>query len=122
MATKEKHVEKADRNASFAKSLPLDNQANIDWAVTALFYSGLHYVEAYLEKNGTSAHLHDTHGKRDRLMVMDSTLKRVQREYTDLKNFSLMARYECSTMTSTEVTDEAIPALEAIKKAIQKVI
>ncbi len=122
MATKEKHVEKADRNAAFAKALRLDNPVNIDWAFTALFYSGLHYIDAYFEKVGLAPHLHDTHGKRDKMMVLDSTLKPIRNEYFDLKNFGRAARYECGPLKASEVTDDAIPALEAIRTHIQKVL
>ena len=76
-------------------------------------------MEAYFAKVGTLPHLHDTHSKREKLVVTDSKLRTVQREYFDLKNFSLIARYECRSIKAKEVTTEAVPALDAIKKHIK---
>jgi hypothetical protein len=122
MATQQEHVAKADNNAAFAKSLDLKSQVNVDWALTALFYSGMHYVEAYLAKIQALPHTHDTHGKRDKFFVFDAKLKKVSHEYFDLKNFGLKARYDCRAIKASEVTKEAIPALETIKKHIQGII
>jgi hypothetical protein len=119
MATQQEHVAKADNNAAFAKALDLKSQAGIDWALTALFYSGVHYVDAYLEKIGAQPHTHDTHGKREQHVVMDGKLKRVRNEYFDLKNFGRTARYACAVTKANKVTDEAIPALEKIKNHIK---
>ena len=40
------HITKADGNPAFALLLKLDQQPNIDWALVALFYAAMHYVEA----------------------------------------------------------------------------
>jgi len=85
MATKEQHVDKADRNATFAKTLTLDTQTSIEWAFTSLFYSGMHYVEAYLAKNHVAPTLHDSHAKREKLIASTSELMSLHREYMDLK-------------------------------------
>jgi hypothetical protein len=122
MATKQEHVAKADNNAAFALGLDLKSQVNVDWALTALFYSGLHYVEAYFAKIGALPHTHETHGKRTKLIVFDSKLKTVSNEYFELQNFSRQARYDCGTIKATKVTSEAAPALETIKKHIKGIL
>ena len=122
MATKDRHIEKADRNAAFAEALPLDSEANIDWAATALFYSGLHYVEAYLEKIGLEPHQHNTHGKRDKIIVLDETLRPIHREYADLKNLSTITRYQCVSTRPSSIQDEALPALATIQQHIRKLL
>ena len=119
MATKDEHAAKADNNAAFARALELKSQINIDWALTALFYSGLHYVDAYLVKQGTLAHLFDTHAKRQRMIETDRSLKKVKNEYYDLKNLSIRARYFCHATKADKVTKDAIPALEIIKTHIK---
>ena len=55
-------------------SLPLDNQARIDWASIILFYAALHYVEAYLAKMGQHLRSHTT---RDLIVGKDSNLKKI---------------------------------------------
>jgi len=122
MATQKEHISKADNNASFAKSLELKSQVNIDWALTALFYSGVHYVDAYLEKIGSLPHMHDTHGKRDKLVVLDSNLNKIRNEYFDLKNFGIAARYYCRATKAEKVTKEAIPALEKLKAHLKEIM
>ncbi|MBS1823530.1 MAG: hypothetical protein JST61_16420 [Acidobacteria bacterium] len=119
MATSQEHVAKADNNAAFGKSLDLGSQCNIDWALTALFYSAVHYVDAYLANSGNPPHAYNTHGKRERFVATDSKLKRVNREYMDLKNFGINARYYCSVTKADKVTTEAIPALEAIRNHLR---
>ena len=119
MATKEQHAAKADNNVAFAKSIELKSQVNIDWALTALFYSGVHYVDAYLVKKGTLPHLYDTHAKREKMIETDSSLRTVKNEYYDLKHFGMNARYFCNITRADKVTGEALPALEAIQKHIK---
>jgi len=48
MPAKDEHLAKARGNESFALSLPLNSNSGVDWALVALFYSAMHYVEAYL--------------------------------------------------------------------------
>jgi hypothetical protein len=60
LPTKEEHIAKAEGNAAFALSLPLEDQARIDWALIALFYAAMHYVEAYLSTIGQHLRSHTT--------------------------------------------------------------
>ena len=122
MATKEEHFEKAHRNHIFARSLNLDNQTNLEWAFVALFYSGVHYVEAYCEKMHVHSHRHGSHTKREKLMALDSQLSEVYREYLDLKNFSILARYYCRPMTVSDFEEVALPAHETIRTKIQSIL
>lgn len=47
MPLKSEHLTKAQANEKFADSLDASVYPNADWALTALFYSAVHYVEAY---------------------------------------------------------------------------
>jgi hypothetical protein len=122
VASQTQHTEKADRNANFAVALDLSKQVNVEWAMTSLFYSSLHYVEAYCARVGFPDSVHNTHGKRDTLVGRDAVLRTIRNEYTDLKNFGLEARYECRAIPAKKVTDEAIPALNTIKSHIRQAL
>lgn len=106
---------KADGNASLALSLKLDNQSGIDWALTMLFYAAMHYVEAYLAR--TNVHLR-SHTTRDNAMSRDSSLRKVFREYADLKYFGYNARYEVAGFKAGDVTNVAAKHYATIKAAL----
>ena len=112
MPSKLEHVTKADGNAAFALSLTLDNQTRIDWALVALFYAALHYVEAYLA--GANQHLR-SHTTRDNVIGRDAYLKRIYFEYQDLKFYGFSARYEACAFRANDVTGIAVKAFEVIK-------
>lgn len=117
MPSKQEHITKADGNATFAGSLPLDNQSRIDWALVALFYAAMHYVEAYLATVGQHLKSHTT---RDNVIGRDSTLRGIFSEYQDLKYYSYNARYEMCGFTAGDVTNHAMKDFEAIKSHLLK--
>lgn len=112
MPSKDQHVAKADGSAALALSLVLDNQSRIDWALVILFYAAMHYVEAYLAKSGVHLRSHTT---RDNAMSRDSSLRKIFKEYSDLKYFGYNARYEISGFKPTDVTNTAAKHYAAIK-------
>lgn len=119
MPAQRDHIAKAEGNESFARSLPLDSAPRIDWALIALFYGGMHYVEAYLAR--TNVHLR-SHTARDYVVGRDAVLKRIFREYQDLKFYGYNARYEAYQFTHLDVTREAIPQFLAIKNYIRPLL
>lgn len=112
MPSKDQHVAKADGNAALALSLTLDNQSRIDWALVILFYAAMHYVEAYLAKSGVHLRNHTT---RDNAISRDSSLRKVFKEYSDLKYFGYNARYEIFGFKATDVIDKAAKHYAVIK-------
>ncbi len=52
MNSADEHIERAERNEGFAGALNRTNAIEADWAVTALFYAGLHYIDAYFLSTG----------------------------------------------------------------------
>lgn len=112
MPSKDQHVAKADGNATLALSLTLDNQSRIDWALVILFYAAMHYVEAYLAKSNVHLRSHTT---RDNAISRDSSLRKIFKEYADLKFFGYNARYEVFGFKATDVTDKAAKHFAAIK-------
>ena len=117
MPSKHEHITKAEGNASFAKSLSLDNQTRIDRALVVLFYAAMHYVEAYLAT--TRQHLR-SHAVRDRVLGTEPELKKVFKEYQDLKFCGYNARYEMYAFTPDDVTYQALKDFETIKGHLQK--
>lgn len=113
MPSKEEHITKADGNAAFAAAIPLNSQPRIDWALIALFYAAMHYVEAYLAVV-FNQHV-KSHTTRDSIVARDSNLKRIHAEYMDLKFFGYNARYEMYAFKATDFTDQALPKFQKIK-------
>jgi hypothetical protein len=108
------HIAKAEGNAAFALSLSLNKQADIDWALVAFFYAAIHYVEAYL---APAIHL-KSHETRDKYIGKEAHLRRIYKEYSNLKYFGYAARYEMCGFKAEDVNDEAAKDYETIKAHI----
>lgn len=119
MPAKPIHVAKAQGNEGFALSLSLDSQPKIDWALIALFYAAMHYVEAYLALTGQ--HLR-SHTHRDNVVGRDKNLKKIFREYQDLKYYGYAARYEPPQFTSKSFTIDALPQFNILKAHISTLL
>jgi hypothetical protein len=108
------HRERVVHNEQFTASL---RDPYWDWAVTATFYTALHYVEAYLAKKTPPIHS-QVHPDRDDNIRRDGVLKQVWSNYRDLKNQSVNARYQPHIpFTQTDIND-AQKHLESIKRVI----
>ncbi len=113
MVEHDRHLATAQRNESFFLSFDLVSTPYLDWAVTALFYAALHYVEAYLgQHNGligrqvpSPAGGHHATGHRERFQKIESDafLSVVQADYRQLYDRSIDARYNLSAATATDV-------------------
>ena len=104
LPSKEEHIAKAEGNSALALSMTLENQPKIDWALVILFYSAMHYVEAYLATLGQHLRSHTT---RDNFVGRDARLRKIFSEYQDLKYYGYNARYEMQKFTAADVTDAA---------------
>jgi len=87
------HLKRARDNRAFAARLvSTDNPdpTDVQWAVTAAFYSALHLVEATFALHGIHCEHH-----RDRPMIMNQVgiSIDVQKAYRSLQGFSEEARY-----------------------------
>ena len=89
MPSKERHLEQARHNRTFFKAIDLD--AFPDWAMTALFYTAIHYVDAVL---AVESNTHpDRHDSRDSEVAKSPVLNGIYDEYRKLKTDSFNARY-----------------------------
>ena len=90
MPTVTGHLSWAQGNEKFAGSFYLDDQIEINWAITVLFYSAVHYVDAYLVRHNDKQP--DRYG-RDGAIMRDDNLFFIWRHYKRLKDMSRSARY-----------------------------
>ena len=119
MPTKDEHVAKAKGNETFADSIEPTNQTRIDWKLVVLFYSAVHYVEAYLA-NSMGMHLR-SHTTRDSYVSKESNLKKIRVSYGHLKYYGYNARYEIDQFTAQDVND-ALAYLAQVKGTLQPLI
>lgn len=103
MPSKSEHLSKADSNRKFVDALELRSPTSFGWALTALFYSALHYVEAYNAKFNTHFSKHEL---RNKDIQGNPVLNPIWGDYRDLSEFSWNARYNYVNYGQKEL-DEA---------------
>jgi len=109
------HGERARDNEAFAAALDLASAIQRSWAVVALFYSALHWVEAYL----ATKDMHPgNHMVRSRLAGTDTNLRPIYLHYRELEDMSRHARYELRPFTEEQVRELRLRHLTAVKERI----
>ncbi|MGH7331871.1 MAG: hypothetical protein ACREKS_03810 [Candidatus Rokuibacteriota bacterium] len=101
MPLRDDHLGQARHNAQFYATI--DKATFRDWAITVLFYTGLHYIDAVLAGNN----IHPSkHNMRDKPVTTVKELRPIAIDYFALKNRSFNARYEPPTKyTDKDVSD-----------------
>ena len=112
MHTLQEHLAQAARNEEFANVAGNLESRFTEWEVTALFYSSLHYVNAYLATQGFAA---KNHRERRNLIA---THTNVSSEYDNLFQHSLDARYEMAKLTPEEIELLKVDDFRKIKEEI----
>jgi hypothetical protein len=75
-----------------------------DWIVTVAFYTALHSLERFLALR--NKHPHDHLDRKNILLIYAPQLgQQILRDYLDMYNMSIAARYECISPTLTDVQD-----------------
>jgi hypothetical protein len=113
--TREQHIKKARENEAFAGTLDTASQASLNWKLVAMFYTAVHYIEAYLAKQ-LNQHLR-SHTTRDNYVARESNLRNIRNQYSKLKYYGYNARYEPDQFTDRDVKD-AIGDLAHVKATI----
>jgi hypothetical protein len=113
-----RHTQKAIRNEQFASELDTANPVKESWAVIAVFYSALHYVQSVLQTSGVDDAFN--HKRRAEEIARDPILKYIAGPYDWLQKLSELARYKCKPLPGKAYTD-AKARLEAVKKQVEKV-
>ena len=106
MATPPQHAQKAEQNENFVTFLLSASAPFLDWAVTGLFYSALHYCRAVMANYGFTNI--STYAEMDNHFVRLSALKKrpdVFADYRQLKDDSRAARYDMWAVALKDVTD-----------------
>ena len=98
--SKDEHLNRATDNETLARSLDLDKPVCVDWAITILFYSALHYIDAYLA--GKLQHPPD-HTARDSQVSSNASLADIYRDYRFLKDKSEEARYNIANFHKSQL-------------------
>lgn len=108
----DRHLPQAERNESAADAMATLPNRHPDWEVTMLFYSALHYVDAFLATRG----LHPrTHFERNDLL---SNLTDISEYYHILFMRSMNARYHIYQFTPPEVDRIRNGAFRRVKEGI----
>lgn len=114
MPAQEEHLAVAKRNEEFAQLLA-EKTRYIDWAVTILYYSALHYVDAVL----AVSQIHPAnHSDRHTAIGRNDSLKRVYAEYRTLEAASRNARYYAVPIDAG-VWKEVKPDFDALRTHIR---
>jgi len=105
------HLGQAEHNLKLYDQL--DKKSFSDWAATALFYSALHYVDAFIFKTLNANP--SGHANRDQYLNRIAELKKIRPAYRTLKDSCHNARYVPPTrFTAEELTEMRHNDLESI--------
>ncbi len=114
----EDHLSQAQHNFKFYQSI--DTHIYSDWAATALFYTALHYIDAFLAVKQIHPGKHDV---RDKLVNSLAELKGLYPSYSHLKNQSRNARYIPPTSLSIgDILQLENEHLSAIRDEVGKLL
>lgn len=99
------HLDQARKNEEFFRQFDLATSRYFDWAVTALFYSALHYLDACLHEHRPRQQLAGYHPEthEQRTPLIGRNFPRVYRSYRELKDRSEDARYLLKPFTPEDV-------------------
>lgn len=112
------HIARAEENERFYKlTLTLGPQSYLHWSVAALFYSALHYVEACLHEQRTSANPRGINSEDHaaRSLAIRRNFPRIYQDYRTLQDRSEDARYRLVAFTEHEVKDLETHEFSSIK-------
>lgn len=119
MSSESKHIERAENNESFYNQFNLATTPFIDWAITALFYSALHYIDAYLAKYPAGGIHPASHGKREKFLACDNFTQNIYPSYRELRDRSEDARYNLISFSPPFVALLEAQEFQTIRKIIR---
>ena len=123
MGTKQQHLEKAQHNENFFNSFELDTTPYLDWIITGIFYSALHYIRAVASKYNFENIA--SYGELDNLFNRLSILKKsppIYQDYRQLKDDSRDARYEVTKLNKKDVQELRDQEFARIKTFVLSVL
>lgn len=118
------HLEAAERHQLIAREFSFNppgaiNPPPIEWVITCVFYSAVHYVTAYFyERDGASP---TNHVERSAVMARKSELAPIVDAYNDLSDWSRTARYNALPRLDHRI-QPAFDRLDDIAATIKQVL
>jgi hypothetical protein len=119
MPTIQNHLNKAKHNENYYQSFDIDKTIKLDWVVNGIFYSAMHYLDAYFAIRT----IHPSkHVERIRYINQDRNLGRqfYVTWYRPLEQHSRAGRYDMRSFTALEVRQDIIPLLSGVKQHLQQ--
>lgn len=108
-------MRQAEHNEKFVNHFDINSTIFLDWVVTGIFYSALHYIDGYLATK--NLHLKG-HIARDNYVYKVSDLRQIYGHYRTLKDDSEDARYDVRGFQSQEVNQLIANEFNTIKNHI----
>jgi hypothetical protein len=116
MPSEKQHLAKAKYNEGFFESIKYEYS---DWSITGLFYSSLHFIEAFLATKGI--HVED-HKERAKMVGIIKELKPLFGCYRALYDYSVNARYKMHNFSVEAINQSYKDFFLPIKKEITKLL
>jgi hypothetical protein len=107
----------AERNKALA--VLLSEQDDPSWAAVLAFYSALHFVNAYLARQGFFPRDHETRGG---YITRLQELKPIYGHYRKLEERSRWVRYDLRRLQSVQVEQLLLHELATIETLIRKLL
>jgi hypothetical protein len=117
--TKEEHLAKAHEIFALHNAIDPALPGAIGWSITMLFYTALHYIEAYLVATRGFGCKH--HFSRATEIQRDLRINTLYNDYSMLETLSREARYDVSSFNVGDLRF-AEGCLENVKEAIEAII
>lgn len=117
MPSKDDHVAQADRNINLCGEMR--ERGEFEWAVTTMFYSAVHLMDAWLAVGGKPPHP-ENHLVRERAIRSNGHLRLQYDNYRELYDRSVDARYECVRFDDPQVEDLHRSAYQPIKDHLRR--
>lgn len=112
---RDEHLDRAYQNEKLAEQFArASSPVCIDWSITFLFYSALHFVDAFL----AGKNLHPLiHFERNEEVENNGSLSEIHRHYSTLQKMSESARYQIANYAQRDY-DRALEHFNQIKQHV----
>ena len=117
MPKAENHLKQYQHNKSlFCSDAFMTNEGYRDWTITIGFYSALHIIEKAFAELNPPVHFKG-HVIRNKFIFANRRYDKIASKYQALYNQSIRARYDCVTISKTDV-QEVRKLVEDIEKEL----
>jgi hypothetical protein len=117
-ATSADHLKKAEENKRFGMGMVSTHPTAAGWALTAFFYSALHFTEAYLREVSVVT---EKHSERTDVIKGRPELSKIYSHYRHLSDCGYNARYMFNVYGKRDI-EQALPSLEAVERHIKTLL